>query len=77
MRPKTKSKEQLIEELEAENLELAKRCCDLKIVKHNLGDSIRALEAELEAEKERYADLLERHIAMMERTVRINEQRAD
>jgi hypothetical protein len=77
MRPKTKSKDQLIEELEAEKLELAKKRSDLILLNISMEGEIGELRAELEAERERYADLLERYIKTMERMVRIDEQRAD
>ena len=43
----------------------------------NLEQEAKALQKELHQQKEKYALLLERYIAMMERTVKLNEQRSD
>lgn len=41
----------------------------------NLDHEAKALREELHQQKEKYTLLLERHIAMMERTVKLDEQR--
>lgn len=43
----------------------------------NLEQEAKALREELHQQKEKYALLLERYIAMMERTVKLDEQRED
>ena len=75
MRLKAKSKDDIIEGLEAENLELSIRCCDLKTRITKLESQNKDLEQELLEVRERYADLLDRYIKTMERTVKIDEQR--
>ena len=75
MRPKTKSKDKIIDELEDRNIELFKSYCDLKLHNFKLESQNKDLEQELSEERERYADLLEWCIKTMERMVRINEQR--
>jgi hypothetical protein len=42
-----------------------------------LEQEAKALQKELHQQKEKYALLLERYIAMMERTVKLDEQRSD
>lgn len=75
MRPKAKSKDQLIEELEEENIKLVRGYCDLKLHSIELERRNDDLGQELSEVRERYADLLERYIKTMERMVRIDEQR--
>lgn len=75
MRSKTKSKNEIIEELEDESFRFAQDCIELKIKSLKLESEIEKLRAELEAEREKYTDLLERYIKTMERTARIDEQR--
>lgn len=65
------------ERLEAELSEACHKINDLHYVRVNDADEIKCLRADLLAEKEKYAALLEKYIDMMEKTTRINEPAPD
>lgn len=59
------------ERLEAELSEACHKINDLHYVRVNDADEIKCLRADLLAEKEKYAALLEKHIAMMEKAANL------
>ena len=69
------SKKKLINELEEKNRRLKDNVYSLSRQMIDKNAKIAELDIELERERKRYTELLERHITMMERMVKINEQR--
>ena len=69
--------EEMIAELETMKEELLRKCTDLNFSLHRANVRIDELEAHLTEEKRKYTDLLERYITMMEKVVKIDEQRKD
>lgn len=66
-----------IKRLEVELSEAYHKINDLHVVRFKYEDEIKQLRTDLTAEKEKYASLLEKYIAMMEKTTRINEPAPD
>ena len=60
-----------IERLEAERLEASRTISNLHYVRVKDADEIKSLRADLLAEKEKYAALLEKYIAMMEKAANL------
>ena len=69
--------EEMIAELEKMKEELLRKNTDLNFSLHRANVRIEELEAHLTEEKQKYTDLLERYITMMEKVVKIDEQRKD
>ena len=65
------------ERLEAELSEAIRKNGNLLSANIKYEDRVKQLNADLLAEKEKYAALLEKYIAMMEKTTRINEPAPD
>lgn len=69
--------EEMIAELEKQRDELLRKCTDLNFNLHRANVRIEELKTCLTEEKQKYTDLLERYITMMEKVVKIDDQRKD